>query len=60
MDFDTSDFPFFVARCQIGVGGDFFKEIFDYEIAHLGVLQKKTTEILWQGLEKSVWYTYLC
>lgn len=31
---------------QIGVGGEFFKDIFDCEMANLGIQQKTPTEML--------------
>lgn len=37
--FDTS-LTLVVVVCQIGVGGEFFKDIFDCEIANLGIQKK--------------------
>lgn len=54
IDFDTSLTLVVVLR-QIGVGGEFFKDIFDCEIA-----KKNTAEILWYGLRTLLWFTYLC
>lgn len=43
--FDTS-LTLLVVLSQIGVGGEFFQDIFDCEMADLGIDQKNPTEML--------------
>lgn len=41
IDFDASLTLVVVILCQIGVGGEIFKDVFDCEMANLGIQKKK-------------------
>lgn len=49
-----------VVLSQIGVGGEFFKDIFDCEMADLGIQQKKPHWNVVICLRNLLWFPYLC